>query len=233
MSSDPVDSTPRPVRFSTVPGGASAKARGYADGYAHGWAAGARAATEQAERERDAWSGELAREKAALAARVERALAVLGAAAHAARTRLAPVLEQSQETLAAGAVELAEVVLAAELSDHGVAVRSALSRAFQLEGPDRVVCVRLNPQDLAALEAMRELEGAQGTPQGMPQGTNGAEDSLRIPDDVELTADASLAPGDAMSELPEGMLDARIALAFARVREELGRGQDPAPGELA
>ena len=229
MSSDPVDSTPRPVRFSTVPGGASAKARGYADGYAHGWAAGARAATEQTERERAAWSAELAREKAALAARVERALAALGAAAHAAQTRLAPVLEQSQETLAAGVVELAEVVLAAELSDRGVAVRSALARAFQLEGPDRVVRVRLNPQDLAALEGVRELE----TMEAAAPGTNGAADAFRIPDDVELTADASLAPGDAMSELPEGMLDARIALALARVREELGRGQDPAPGELA
>ncbi len=215
MSSEPMFGEPRPVQFSTVPGGASAKARGYADGYAHGWAAGAQAAAEQAEREREAWNAQCAREKALLASRVDQALAVLAAAAQAANARLSPVLEESREQLVGGAVQLAESLLAIELTDHGVAVRSAVGRALQLEGPDRVVRIRLNPADLAALAGAEQVR-----------------DSLQLPADVDLVPDPGLAPGDAMSELPEGMLDARIGQALARVREELGLARTVASCEL-
>ncbi len=214
MSSNPVP-TPepaggrkgvKPVYLTAVPGGATEKARGYADGYSHGWAAGSQAAAEQALRDNNIRVAESARDRAVLTSRVERALEVLALASEAARARTAPVLSEAQEVMMAGVVELAAAVLAIELSDHAAAVRSALIRALRMEGPDRVVRVRLNPGDLDALR----------------QGGDALLGSLRLPDDVELVADPSLAPGDAMSELPEGMLDARISLAMARVREELG-----------
>jgi flagellar assembly protein FliH len=42
-----------------------------------------------------------------------------------------------------------------------------------------------------------------------------------VPDGVELVADPQLARGDAVAELADGYLDARLSTALARVRRVL------------
>lgn len=213
MSSEPVPRAPGHIHLSSVPGGTTTKARGYADGYAHGWAAGARAAAEQAAREDRERAAREEAARLALAGRVDHALDTLAAAAVAASRRVVPVIEESRDLLVAGAVEIAEAVLDAELSDRGLAVRTALGRALALDSQDRVVRVRLNPGDLAALR--ETADAVVGT--------------VNIPDGVDLVADPELGPGDAVSELPEGMYDARVRQAVDRVRQELGLSSSP-PG---
>jgi flagellar assembly protein FliH len=62
--------------------------------------------------------------------------------------------------------------------------------------------VRLHPDDVAALVAA-------GT---------------ALPDGVDLAGDASLARGDAVAQYADGVLDARLAAAFARAEAAL-RGE--------
>lgn len=205
---------PRPMSLTAIPGGTTAKARGYADGYAHGWAAGSGVAAERSEHESQEQSAQAESARLVLTHRVERAIDVLAEAASAAGQRTVPVLAESAQLLIKGAMEIAEAVLGAELSDRGVALRAAMGRAMRLDGADRVVKIRLNPEDLAALDDLRTTVG-----------------SPTIPADVELIADPTLNPGDAISELTEGMLDARIDQAVARVRQELGLIGPPIGGE--
>ncbi|WP_152204613.1 FliH/SctL family protein, partial [Georgenia thermotolerans] len=139
------------------------------------------------------------------AADAEAALAVLASTAAAARARTAPVVAEATETLARAAVELAQALLGAELSDDDTSARTALARALGEAGDDDVVRVRLNPEDHAHLRAMLEAHPGE----------------LDIPAGVELVPDAALARGDAVSELTEGYLDARLGAALARARAAL------------
>lgn len=188
--------------------GATRGVSGYAEGYAIGWAAGSRAAASKAAQERREEAERAAAERAGRAARVEQALAGLGAAARAARARAVPTLAEVADELTKASIELAEAALGAELSDRGAAVRAALARALSAEGEEHVVRIRLNPQDLAALGEVPDLLGVD----------------VRIPAGVELVADASLAPGDAISEFEDGILDARISTALRRIRNALDPG---------
>lgn len=201
-----LDAVPRTgfVPFHTTRAESASVAEGYASGYSAGWSAGARAALKDAEEQR----AQLARDatvradQAAAAAR--EALTTLVRAAAAARDRLVPVVVQADHNLAEAAVSLAEALLGAELRDDDAAARSALRRALSVQDSD-VVRIRLNPGDLAHLTR---------TIDALPE-------DLRVPSDVELVADAGLARGDAVSELTEGFLDARLRTAVARVRAAL------------
>jgi flagellar assembly protein FliH len=172
-----------------------------AAGWAAGWAAGARAASEAAQHQRRSLDDAFRLAERERDLRVEAAVAALGRAATAASARVVPVLAESAAALDAGAVALAEAVLARELADGDDRARAALARALSLPGEAAVSVVRLHPADVRALADL------------------GLTDTL--PDGVTVVADASLAPGDAVSELPDGFLDARICSAVERVRRAL------------
>ena len=187
-----------PVSFPSLPATAQqekADADSRAAGHAAGYAAGLRAA-----------GAELAGQKAALdaehraallhdGARTDRAIAVLSASARALDNRLLPVVTDAQDAIAASALDLAETIIGAELSDGERSAKAALGRALAVVDPATITTIRLNPLDLGVLnETVRAAAG------------------------VSFTADASIARGDAIADLPLGDLDARISTAVARAR---------------
>jgi flagellar assembly protein FliH len=96
------------------------------------------------------------------------------------------------------AVQLAEVLVGQELSVAEAAARLAVERVLTVAGPESVRAVRLNPGDLAALD-----------------------EDVRRRFRVTLVADPTIASGDAVADLDDGFLDARVSTAMARVREAL------------
>lgn len=184
---------------------AASVAAGYSSGYTAGWSAGARAAAQDAEEQRRRAAEELAARAQLAASAAQEALSTLAQAADAARRRSAPVLTDAQDALTRAAVDLAETVLGAELRDGDASAQSALRRALSVRD-EGLVRVRLHPEDLAHLTATLASLPAE----------------LRLPDGVELVADPALGRGDAVSELEEGYLDARVGAALVRVRDALG-----------
>ena len=166
-----------------------------ASGHAAGYAAGLRAASsELAER-----TARLDAEHEAAVlhgrARVDRVVALLGAAARALDERSLPLIERSQDALAAAAIALAEAILGSELSRDENSARTALTRALARADSTTVRVVRMNPVDLA----------------GLDEDTIAATGVLFAPDD-------SLDRGDAVTEFEVGYLDARISTALARAK---------------
>lgn len=179
------------------------RARGHAAGYTEGLRAGAAVAAEQRARQ-DAEHAERLR---AAEDHLDRALAVLASAADALDRRTVPVLRDVEDTLLGAAVDLAEAIIGHVLADEAAAVRFALQRSADgaaaggsAAGPHTV---RLHPHDLALLDR--------------PDGRAPA-----LPSGVTLVADAGLARGDAVTEFPDGYLDARIGSALQRARAALG-----------
>ncbi|MEN1977050.1 FliH/SctL family protein, partial [Cellulomonas sp. P4] len=116
----------------------------------------------------------------------------------------------------AAALELAAVVLGQEVADAPTAARAALRRLREQDPRREVHTVRLHPRDLATVRAALAAPAATGD---VPAG-----DVLAgLPDltGVELVADPALEPGDAVGELPDGYLDARIGAALDRARAAL------------
>ena len=187
-----------PVVFPSLPSSAQqdqADADNRAAGHAAGYAAGLRAA-----------GAELAGQKAALdaehraallhdAARMDRTIAVLTAAAAALDSLLLPVVTDAQDAIAASALELAETIIGEALADGERSAKAALTRALAAVDPATITTIRLNPLDLGVLD-----------------------ETVRAAAAVSFTADASIARGDAIAVLPLGYLDARIAPAVARAR---------------
>ncbi|MET4705663.1 FliH/SctL family protein [Frigoribacterium sp. UYMn621] len=166
-----------------------------AAGHAAGYAAGLRAAGAELAGQRAALDAE---HRAALlhdAARTDRAIAVLAAAARALDSRLLPIVTDAQDAIAASALDLAETIIGVELADGEGSARAALTRALAVVDPAVITTVRMNPLDLGVLD-----------------------DAVRAASGVSFTADASIARGDAIADLPLGYLDARIATAVARAR---------------
>jgi len=182
--------------------------RGYAAGYSAGWAAGSRAAGDRLDRQRQEEARVGAQARAEAHDRLERALAVLEAAARTARARVAPVLEDAAEEVIAASTRLAAAVLGEELRDGDRAARTAVRRALANDPSGELVRIRLNPDDLALLGDVAAQAGAD----------------LEIPSGVELVADATLAPGDAMGDFEDAVLDARLRRALDRAVEVLGVG---------
>jgi flagellar assembly protein FliH len=192
-----------PITFPSLPAtpqqnraGVDSRAAGHAAGYAAGLrAAGAELAGQKAALD--------AEHRAALlhdGARTDRAIAVLTAAALALDLRLLPVVADAQDAIAASALDLAETIIGAELADSERSARAALARALAVVDPATIKTIRLNPLDLSVLEL------------GM------LDEIVRAASGVSMTADASIARGDAIADLPLGFLDARIATAVARAR---------------
>lgn len=169
-------------------------------GHAAGYAAGLRVA----ERELAARRAELEADAVARAEesrrRVETALAALAAAAERLDARRAPVLAEADRALATSAVELAAAILARE---PVATAAEALERALAIAADESPRRIRLNPADVVALG----VAAARG---------------------VDLVADPAVAPGDAVLDLADGELDARIAASLDRARAAvaLGTGEE-------
>lgn len=169
-------------------------------GYAKGLARGRR----RAELERDELIARVdadAEARNRLAdARIVIALQRLEDARDALERRVAPVLVDSERAILEASIALAEAVLGTELANAEVAARSALARALGHAAAPATVVVRMPPESIAALAAA----------------------GVEAP--VALAADATLQPGDAIAELPDGLVDARIAEALQRARAALLEG---------
>ncbi|MGM7775718.1 FliH/SctL family protein [Arthrobacter sp. KNU-44] len=174
--------------------------RGFTQGHAAGYAAGIQAAAAQQRRLREQFHAEHRAMLDAGRLAVAQAVRVLEAAAAASQERRGAVLEEAQDVLAAGTMELAEAILGYELNDGRNTASAALARALgAMSGSETVTCVRLHPVDLAALAAV-DVGSVAG---------------------VELKADPNLNPGDAIAEYPQGWLDARLSTAVDRARAAL------------
>jgi flagellar assembly protein FliH len=195
-----IDSTFSPASYPSLKNTAldALEQRSRAAGHSAGYAAGLRAAAHDAAAAEERRNAELAAAAAEGQARVEHAVAVLEAAAEALNRRTMPLLSDAQDALAATAVELAEAIIGVELRTGDTSATSALRRALADVDALTVQVIRLNPQDLAALDP--ETIAAAG---------------------VSLEADASLAPGDAVSQFADGFLDARISTAMRRARDAI------------
>lgn len=183
---------------------ASAEVRGHAAGYAAGLRA-AHAETEALRAELEAAHvARLQRLEADVAHRV----AALTAAADALLARTLPLLASAEQSVVAAAVELADAAVgyavraSRPIADDGLEDRlvpgaeATVRRALALVDHTVAIAVRLSPADAAAVAA------------------------LDLP--VAVRADAGLSDGDAVVDLPDGMLDARIDTALARAKDALG-----------
>lgn len=173
---------------------ASARSRGFAAGFAEG----RRAAALEQER----WLAEAEDTRASEAAEAADRLAVLASALRTAAVELreatVPVLAEAEAELTAAAFELVTTVVGVALADPLAAARAAVARVLAAGTPGAVPVVRLHPDDIAALRAV----GFTG-------------------DGMQLVADPALHRGDAVGELPNGWLDARIHSALQRAKEAL------------
>jgi len=192
----------------------SADVRGHAAGYT----AGLRAAQAETDALRARLEAEHAARITALQADTARRIAVLDAATNAMLSTVAPVLADAEASVASAAVDLAEAIVGnvvrASRPAHDATVADGPDGQGSREAPiasgaeatvrralasvDRTVpvAVRLSPADAARVAG------------------------LDLP--VPVVADGTLRDGDAVVDLPDGMLDARIATALDRARTALG-----------
>ncbi|MFI2753205.1 FliH/SctL family protein [Cellulomonas sp. P22] len=174
--------------------------RARAAGYAAGFAAGMRDAAQAAQAEAGRVARELEVAASRRAAEHAAALVTLERAALAAQARTVPVIDELERRLQRAALELAQAVLGHELRDGEHGARAALARALedhQQVGPQTV---RMNPRDLDVLVAADAVPDVAG---------------------LTFVPDAMLAVGDAVSEHPDGYLDARLTTALERLRAVL------------
>jgi flagellar assembly protein FliH len=178
--------------------------RARVQGHSAGYAAGRKAATDT-----------LAADRAALRAEADRALGVeiegLRSALDAVRRAAGELnaqtsmsLEGTEESVLSAAIEIAGMILGRAISeDHEGAAVAALRRALAAAGPVPVRIVRMHPDDLELLGMIADNEPG-----------------------LQLVADAGIARGDAMVDLPDGVVDACIASAVERVRRVLTGGDE-------
>ncbi|WP_434614069.1 FliH/SctL family protein [Arthrobacter sp. A5] len=189
-----------PISFAPVEGTApdGPGTPGYIRGHSIGYAFGMRAAEAESQTRRAEMEAEHAAGLLRLRAATEQGVATLNSAVAAVNAVVLPVVTEAQDALLAGSLELAEAVIGKELSDGEHSARAALTRAMTQRAAAGTYAVRMNPADLATLDA-DTLAGAR----------------------VRLVPDTELAPGDAMAEFEYGYLDARIGTALARAKDAL------------
>ncbi|MEO7123789.1 MAG: FliH/SctL family protein [Lacisediminihabitans sp.] len=167
-------------------------------GHAAGYASGLRAAAKEAEARVVELNAETAAILSERNAQLDAALAALEAAARELHARAIPTIEEVQDVLVSSALELAEAILGYELKDAPVSARAALARVIGHADPRTLLTVRMNPGDIAELDA-----------------------AGRAVSSVEIVADNTIARGDAVGDFTDGYLDARIHTALARARAAL------------
>lgn len=185
---------------------AAADVRGHAAGYA----AGLRAAQAETDVLRARLEAEHTARLAALQADTVRRIQVLDAATNALLSQVVPVLQDAEESLVQASLDLAEAVV-------GHTVRTSRSDAVAEDGrearptPGAEATVRraIASVDVAVALAVRVSPA----------------DAARVADldlAVPVLADPSLRDGDAVVDLPDGLLDARLGAALDRARRALG-----------
>jgi flagellar assembly protein FliH len=178
--------------------------RARVQGHAAGYAAGRKAATET-----------LAADRAALRAEADRALGVqieglrsaldaVGQAAAELNGQTTMAMEGTEEAVLSAAIEIAGMILGRAISeDHEGAAVAALRRALDAAGPAPVRVVRMNPDDLELVRMVADDEPG-----------------------LQVLGDHRITRGDAMVDLPDGVIDATIASAVERVRRALVGGEE-------
>lgn len=177
------------------------EARAEARGHAAGYAAGLRAAAEETRQLRERLAAEQAAVLELHRAELDRTVGVLTTAVQALNRRTLPVVADSQDILAASALDLAEAIVGHELADVAGSARAALDRVLAQPAKPVKPMVRMNPDDLALLT-----------------------DEILAHAEATFLPDPTLARGDAIAEYPDGFLDARIAIALERARQALLSG---------
>ncbi|WP_170228503.1 FliH/SctL family protein [Nesterenkonia populi] len=193
-----------PLSFATLGGAVvdtqdieAERARARTQGYSAGYAAGARVAAEQARAQQAEHARRLQAQREQAQAEHDAELAALTNAADALASRTLEAVQAVDRSLTAAALELAEAILGAELKDGRHCAESALRRVLENTEPEDVRAVRMNPREARLIAEQAQQAG------------------------VRAAADPALAPGDAVADLAEGFLDARISTALQRCREAL------------
>lgn len=169
--------------------------RGYADGHAEGFRVGAAQAAAEAARAETA----RAMSEASMRRSIASAVAALQTAADALTARAGELTSASEQHISARAIDLAEMIIADALSDPAFAAVTALRRALAAHDSRDVRSIRLSPADVRTL-----------TEQGA------------LSDELAVTVDETLDPGDAMIDVDDGFVDARISAALRRARSTVG-----------
>lgn len=172
-------------------------------GYRDGWEQGlneARASVEQAHAvERAAWQQDQAR-------RLSLALDALAEAREGFQHRQAFELPTIEDSVAAGAIELATVLLGRELVLSSSPGRDAIARALAIAPAGDGIVIRLHASDVETL---------------------GCIDDLLLGRQVTVIADPSIEPGGCLLDAKDCQVDARLSTAIERVRQTmLGDGHE-------
>lgn len=179
----------------------AAREAGYSAGYAAGWAAATREETEAIARRIQ----ERTEKEQEAVARLTQMRNSLMMARETARSMASPELQMNADEITMAAISLAEELVGVFLRDERRRIAAALERALAVEEEAGVVRIRMHPDDVAfygELAADPEVRAA-------------------IPEGVDLIADPLLEPGDAVTELEVGYVDARLSSAMERVRAEI------------
>ncbi|MCS6560639.1 MULTISPECIES: hypothetical protein [Curtobacterium] len=192
----------------------SADVRGHAAGYT----AGLRAAQAETDALRARLEAEHAARITALQADTARRIAVLDAATNAMLSTVAPVLADAEASVASAAVDLAEAIV-------GNVVRASRPAhdATVTDGPDGQSSREARIASGAEVTVRRALASVDRTvPVAVRLSPADAARVAGLDLPVPVVADGALRDGDAVVDLPDGMLDARIATALDRARTALG-----------
>ena len=192
----------------------SADVRGHAAGYT----AGLRAAQAETDALRARLEAEHAARITALQADTARRIAVLDAATNAMLSTVAPVLADAEASVASAAVDLAEAIV-------GNVVRASRPAhdATVADGPDGQGSREARIASGAEATVRRALASVDRTvPVAVRLSPADAARVAGLDLPVPVVADGTLRDGDAVVDLPDGMLDARIATALDRARTALG-----------
>ena len=172
--------------------------RARVQGHAAGYAAGRREATAHMAAEAAALRAAHDRALADELGAVRRAIAALQTASAQLAAHSQTAIEVADAAVLDAAVELAEMIVGRELLDHAGSALDAVRRALAGAQDRPVRTLRMHPEDLALV--MGQL----------------AADS-----DIQLVADPFLDRGDAVADLTDGIVDARIGTAIDRARAVL------------
>lgn len=187
---------------------AAADVRGHAAGYA----AGLRAAQAETDALRARLQAEHTARLASLHADTVRRVQVLDAATNALLSQIVPVLRDAEDSLVEAALDLAEAVV-------GYAVRA--SRPDDESGATTGLEARPTPGAEATVRrALASVDATVALAVRVSPADAARVADLDLP--VPVVGDPALRDGDAVVDLPDGLLDARLAAALDRARAALG-----------
>ncbi|KTR09339.1 hypothetical protein [Curtobacterium luteum] len=179
-------------------------------GHAAGYAAGLRAAQAETAALHVRLQAEHDQRLASLTADTVRRVAVLDAATNALLSQVVPVLRDAEASLADAALDLAEAVV-------GYAIRASRPTDTTDDGREAPCASGAEATVLRALASVDATVALR-----VRVSVADAERIADLDTVVPVVGDASLSDGDAVVDLPDGLLDARIGAALDRARGALG-----------